>query len=223
VLMPAGPLDKPVADRLRLVARGVVHDDMHVEAGGNVALDLVEELAELLCPVAGHALADHRTGLHVGLRGHGCDEASEQRRGAVPLKIVRAPLDLAGTHRQHRLGAIEGLDLALLVDADDELLVGRIEVKADDIPNFLNELRVSRELERLGSMRLQRKGAPDATHGGGRDAGRRTCWWLLAPPEKCGYPGGANALFAQASEKLSMKSTPSAGCVELMPCKTFTS
>jgi hypothetical protein len=44
-----------------------------------------------------------------------------------------------------------------------------------------------------------------------------------ASPKSHRYPGGANALFAQASEKLSMNTTPSAGCVELMPCKTFTS
>jgi hypothetical protein len=172
VLMPTGPLGEPVADRLRLVARGVVHDDVHVKAERNVALDLVEELAELLRPVAGHALAYHRAGLHVGLGRHGCYEAGEQRRGAMALIIVRAPLDLAGAHRQQRLGAIERLDLTLLVNADDERLVGWIEVKADDIANLFNELWIGRELERLRSMRLQREGAPDSMHGGSRDARR---------------------------------------------------
>src|SRR6478752_5214538 len=37
----------------------------HVEAGRDVALDLVEELAELLGSMARHALADHGAGLHV--------------------------------------------------------------------------------------------------------------------------------------------------------------
>src|SRR6476619_2213597 len=46
---------------------------------------------------------------------HRGDEAREQRRGAVALVIVRAPLDLPRTHRQQRLRAIEGLDLALLI------------------------------------------------------------------------------------------------------------
>src|SRR6478672_8506654 len=115
--MPAGTLGEPVADRLRLVARRVVHDDVHVEAGRNIALDLVEEPAELLGSMARHALADHRAGLHVRLHRHRGDEAREQRRGAVALVIVRAPLDLPRTHRQQRLRAIEGLDLALLIDA----------------------------------------------------------------------------------------------------------
>ena len=103
VLMPAGALGEPVADRLRLVARRVVHDDVHVEAGRNVALDLVEELAELLSAMSRHALADHRAGLHVRRRCHRGDEAREQRRGAVALVIVRAPFDLPWTHRQQRL------------------------------------------------------------------------------------------------------------------------
>src|SRR6476659_4504797 len=77
--MPAGTLGEPVADRLRLVARRVVHDDVHVEAGRNIALDLVEEPAKLLGSMTRHALADHGAGLHVRLRRHRGDEAREQR------------------------------------------------------------------------------------------------------------------------------------------------
>ena len=45
--MPARPLGEPVADQLGLVARRVVHDDVDVEVGGHVSLDLIEESAEL--------------------------------------------------------------------------------------------------------------------------------------------------------------------------------
>ena len=38
--------------------------------------------------------------------------------------------------RQSRLGAIERLDLALLVDREDERLVGRIEIEADHVWTF---------------------------------------------------------------------------------------
>src|SRR5580765_2334741 len=107
--MPAGTLGEPVADRLRLVARRVVHDDVHVEAGRNIALDLVEEPAELLGSMARHALADHRAGLHVRLHRHRGDEAREQRRGAVALVIVRAPLDLPRT-----IAKIAGADVGTL-------------------------------------------------------------------------------------------------------------
>jgi len=90
----------------------------------------------------------------------------------VALVIVRAPLDLPWTHRQQRLRAIEGLDLALLIDADHQRLVGRIEIEPDDVAHLLDELRIGGELERLRPMRLQRERAPDALHRGRRDTRR---------------------------------------------------
>src|SRR6266581_3498267 len=38
-------------------------------------------------------------------------EGGEQRGCAVPIVVMRAALDLAGPHRQERLGAIQRLDL----------------------------------------------------------------------------------------------------------------
>src|SRR6185295_19654089 len=109
-----------------------------------------------------HALADHGSGLNLGLRGDGSDEACKQRRGAVALVVVRAPLGLAKTHRQHRLRAVKRLNLALFIDADDQRLVRRIEIETDNVAYFLDELRIGRELERFCAMRLQAKGTPDA-------------------------------------------------------------
>ncbi len=44
-------------------------------------------------------------------------QRSKQRGGAVAAVIVRASLGLARLHRQHGLGAIQGLDLTLLIGA----------------------------------------------------------------------------------------------------------
>jgi len=52
-------------------------------------------------------------------------------------------------HRQPRLGAVEGLDLALFIDRQHQGLVGRIEVEADDILELGDEVRIARELEGL--------------------------------------------------------------------------
>ena len=41
--MPARTPGEPVADRLRLVGRVVVHDDVDVEVGRNVGLDVIQE------------------------------------------------------------------------------------------------------------------------------------------------------------------------------------
>ena len=51
-------------------------------------------------------------------------------------------LDLAWSHGKKLLGPIQSLDLALLVDAEHERALGRVEVKADDVSNLLHEQRV---------------------------------------------------------------------------------
>ena len=55
-----------------------------------------------------HAAADHRAVEHA--------KCGEQGGGAVPFVIVGHGLTASGLDRQPRLAAVEGLDLALLVD-----------------------------------------------------------------------------------------------------------
>src|SRR6266850_2423715 len=43
--MPAKPFGEPVADQFGLMARGIVHDDVNVEIGGDMLFDGVEEAA----------------------------------------------------------------------------------------------------------------------------------------------------------------------------------
>ena len=62
---PARPLGEPIPDELGLVGSGVVEDEINIEAVGNIGLDGVEELAELLRPVAAEAAADDFADLHV--------------------------------------------------------------------------------------------------------------------------------------------------------------
>ena len=45
---------------------------------------------------------------------------------------MAAAFDLSGTHGQQRLGAVERLNLALFVHAQDQGAVRRVEVEADD-------------------------------------------------------------------------------------------
>jgi hypothetical protein len=90
----------------------------------------------------------------------------------MALVVMAAPGNLTRPHGQHRLAAIEGLDLALFVDAEHDRMLGRRHVKSDDIPHFGNKVGIGRKFERLDPMRLKTKGAPDALHGRGRDSGR---------------------------------------------------
>ena len=137
---------------------------MDVEVGGHGALHLVEEGAELARPVPLHAAPDDRAG--------GGVEGGEQGGRAVALVIMAAPLRLARPHRQHRLGAVQRLDLALFVDAEHQRAVRRVEIEADDVAHLVDELRIARQLEALDAVRLQAEGAPDAVHRRRRDARR---------------------------------------------------
>jgi hypothetical protein len=57
---------------------------MHIEIGGRIALDLVEELAEVAGAVASHAFADDSSGFHV--------ESGKERGGSVSLVVACAQL-----------------------------------------------------------------------------------------------------------------------------------
>ena len=105
----------------------------------------IEEADELLMAVALHAAADDLAFEDV--------EGGEQRGGAVALVVVGHRPAAARLHRQPRLGAVERLDLALLVDARDHGMGGRIDVEADDVLELLGELGVVRQLERAHPVR----------------------------------------------------------------------
>jgi hypothetical protein len=98
------------------VRRVVVQHEVHVELPGHARVDVLEEAEELLMAVALLALREHLAGADV--------ERGEERRRAVPDVAVRDALDVAEPQRDRRLRALERLDLALLVHAQDERLVG---------------------------------------------------------------------------------------------------
>src|SRR5215831_18215865 len=57
-------------------------------------------------------------------------ECREQGRHAVALVVVGHRTSAPLLHRQSRLGAVEGLDLALLVNRQDHRVVWRIDIEA---------------------------------------------------------------------------------------------
>src|SRR5665809_151031 len=67
-------------------------------------------------------------------------------------------------HRQARLGAIEGLDLALLVHAQHYGFVRWVEVEPDDVYELFLEVLVVRQLEGINEMGPDPPGRPDALH-----------------------------------------------------------
>ena len=119
---------EPVADQLGLVAAGVVEHDVDREVGRHAGVDGIEEAAELLRPVAWEAAPDHVAG--------GDIERGEQRGRTVALIVVRPPLGLAGPQRQERLGAVERLDLGLLVHAQHDRAIRWLKIEPDDVAHL---------------------------------------------------------------------------------------
>ncbi len=50
-------------------------------------------------------------------------------------------------HRLHRLGTVQRLDLALLVDAEHDRPFGRVVAQADDVDDLVDELRVAESVK----------------------------------------------------------------------------
>src|SRR5437870_13825846 len=113
-------LRKPFAD-LGMPMRGIVVDDRVDRLSlGNVRVDVIEEADELLMPMALHVAADNGAVENV--------ERGEQRGRAVALVVVCHRSGAAWLHRQARLGAVGGLDLALFVGRAADGGGGRVEI-----------------------------------------------------------------------------------------------
>ena len=153
---------EPLAHFGMLVGGVVVEDRVDSLAGGNLALDGVEEADELLMPMALHVAADHRAVEHV--------HRGEQRRRSVALVVVGHGSGAALLHRQAGLGAVERLDLALFVDRQDDGVGRRIDIEPDDVAQLVDERGVVGQLELPHPMRLEPMGAPDALHRTDADA-----------------------------------------------------
>jgi len=98
-------------------------------------------------PMQRHAVANHFAVENI--------QSSEQRCGPVTLIVMSERSASPGFHRQSRLSSIQRLDLTLLINAQHESFLGRVHIKANNVPQFVNELRVSAEFESFGEMRFQ--------------------------------------------------------------------
>ncbi len=112
----------------------VVEDDVDSLVGRHLGVDGVEKTDELLMPVTLHVPADNGAVEHV--------EGGKQRRRAVPLAVVRHSAEPAPFQGQAGLGAVERLDLALLIYRQHDGVGRWVDVEADDVLELSGELRV---------------------------------------------------------------------------------
>ena len=147
---------QPGAHLGMLVGGVVVEDRVHQLSGRHGGLDAVQKADELLVAMPRHALADHCAVQHI--------ERRKQRRRAVPEVIMGHRPSPPLLHRQARLGAVERLNLRLLVDRQDEAMSRRIEIQPDHVAQFGAKGRVVRQLEPPHPVRLQAVRRPDPLH-----------------------------------------------------------
>jgi hypothetical protein len=109
--------------------------------GRHFTLDGIEKADKFLVPVALHAAADDLAFQDI--------EGGEQGGGAVALVVVGHGGATPFLHRQTGLGAIQGLDLALLVEAEHDGVGWRTDIEADHLLELLREFAIVGELECL--------------------------------------------------------------------------
>ena len=112
---------------------------MHVEVVRRFLVDTVEEFDPFLVPMARHAHTDHVAGQRAQRR--------EEGGGAIPLIVVRHRTGPPLLDRQPRLGPVECLNLALLIDGKHERLGRRVEIETDNLVELLCEMGVVAHLD----------------------------------------------------------------------------
>ena len=75
--------------------------------------------------------------------------------------VVGAPLGPARRHRSGWLGALQRLDLGLLVHAQHHRPLGRVVLQPNDIDDLLDNQWIGRQLEGVGQVRLEAEVPPD--------------------------------------------------------------
>ena len=118
----------------------------------------LQEFLELDRPVPGVQRADDLASGQV--------QRGVQAGGAGTDVVVAGPGRGARQHRQHRGGAIECLDLRLLVHAQHHRPFRRVEIQADDVADLVDEQRIFRQFPRVLAVRLQSERPPDPRYRG---------------------------------------------------------
>ena len=185
--MEAWMLGEPLSDRRVLVGAVVVADQVDLFAPVLSVEDL-EEGQELLMRVLTEAALGDLAG--------GDLQSRKETGGSVPNVVVSHPCGKARAHRQDRLRAIQRLDLRLLVDAEHQRLLRRVQIEPDDVGHLSIEVRIRAELEGFHSMRLQPVLLPDAVDRHVADlqltgqAARAPVGGRLRGPHRRGYDPG---------------------------------
>ena len=207
-----GCVGEPFQD-IGMFVRGVIVDDgVNELAAWHGTVDGGEKSDELLMPMLVHATPDHGSVEDV--------QGGKERRRAVAFVIMGHGPAFARFQRQARLGPIESLNLALLVDGDDHGVSWRVHVETDDVLDLLGEFRIVGALEGAKPMRLQANGLPQRWTARSR---RRPPWpwrgrsnaWFRPVARNRSAPALSRPRWSKAALCLACVSCRAGGCLAL--------
>ncbi len=147
---------EPCPDCFCLVRGEVVENQVNLSSLGLPFDDLIEEGNELAA--------------RVSLGGHSLDlsgadvESRVEREKTVSYVLESVSLSPARRKGKNRIPPIKSLNGGLLVDAHDDRVLRRGEIKPDDIGRFLLKIRVTARDVALKPMRLEAGTLPDSLH-----------------------------------------------------------
>jgi hypothetical protein len=169
---------QPALHLCAFVSAVIVHDEMHFLFGRQLRFQMVEEPYKFPTAVAVLTGADHFAVENI--------ERGEQGGGAMAFIVVRLTLRQAGAQRQNRSGAIQSLNLALLIHAQYQGTFGRIQIQANDVPDLFLKVRIAGQFELLHTMWLHVVTLPDSVNDASGDpqflASIRTLQCVLPSP-----------------------------------------
>jgi hypothetical protein len=139
----------------------VIHHQGQRDFAGKLLIQPSQEFQKLLMPMALVTLSDYLAWEHF--------QGGEQSRCAIAFVVVSHRAATALLQRQAGWGAVQRLDLGLLIHAQNDRLLRRIQVQPHYIGQLLQEARVAGELESLDAMRLEIMTPPHRTDSGFAD------------------------------------------------------
>src|SRR4030042_1101447 len=132
----------------------VVHHQVQFHFDREFSIQTFQEFEKLLMSMPSETLPDDFTLSQF--------ERRKERRGAVALVVMGHGSTTAFFQRQTRLRTIQRLNLTLLVHAEHQGFLWRIQIKSHHVDQFLQKPGITRQLERLYSVRLKTVTLPDA-------------------------------------------------------------
>jgi len=148
---------KPSLHVRMFVSPVIVYDKMDVQVLWNIGINIPEKLEILLMPVTAFALAQHFARRGVQRR--------EQRGRPMTDIIMRSAFGISDTQRQQRLRSLQGLNWTLLVHAQHQGVVGRIQVQSHNVANLFDKKGIAGQFEILDPMRLKTERSPHPMDG----------------------------------------------------------